>query len=539
MVAGGVSNGSGGAAGFVHRSDFMAFKTESVDDLFARFGRNYRVLVTVSGMTASFVMVLSGTIVNVAVPDVMGAYGVGQYQAQLMATAFNVAMTTCQLLNAWVVAVLGQRYGYLATLIVFTTGSVIAGLADSFGMLVAGRVLQGMATGIIQPLIMVTVFQVFPEERRGLALGIYSMGLVLAIAVGPPVGGLALEMLNWRYIFWLPLPLLLLSVPFGMIFMPSVRKSGGQAFDWLGYALIVVTLFCIMTVLTDGPRKGWTSDYILILMMLGTFCGLGFVKSQRRDRETVIDGGLFRNKHFVIVLFVTFFSGIGNFCTTYAFPVFTQLVQGLTPLDAGFSLLPGMLLAVCLVPFTGHLADKLEPGKAIMFGLLILCIGTLPMAWADVNTSLFIVMFYGAIGRFGTTFVQPFLINTALRSLERDKLNAGAGTVNFVRQTGGSLGTNAWVVFVDQRTLYHSDGFAVTQDPSNEASRELINAVTRLLNEAGVAQAIQQPGAFHYLGEVIYAQGITRAFQDGFMILAIAYLIAVIPAWVLSQTRAR
>ena len=318
----------------------MAFQTETVDDLFARFGQNYRIFVTVSGMTASFVMVLSGTIVNVAVPDVMGAYGVGQYQAQLLATSFNVAMTTCQLLNAWVVAVSGQRYGYIATLIFFTTGSIVAGLADSFGMLVAGRVMQGMATGIIQPLIMVTVFQVFPEERRGFALGIYSMGLVLAIALGPPVGGVALEFLNWRYIFWLPLPLLLISFPLGMVSMPSVRKPGGQAFDWLGYVLIAVTLFCIMTVLTDGPRKGWTSDHILLLSMLGIFCGLGFVKSQRRDKETLIDIKLFRNKHFVIVLFVTFFSGIGNFATTYAFPVFTQLVQGLSPLDAGFSLLP-------------------------------------------------------------------------------------------------------------------------------------------------------------------------------------------------------
>lgn len=515
----------------------MAFPTESVDDLFARFGRNYRILVTVSGMTASFVMVLSGTIVNVAIPDVMGAYGVGQTQAQLLATSFNVAMTTCQLLNAWVVAVFGQRYGYILTVALFVTGSILAGLADSFGVLVAGRVLQGMATGVIQPLIMVTVFQVFPEDRRGFALGIYSVGLVLAIALGPPVGGLALELLNWRYIFWLPLPLLIVSAPFAMVFMPSVRKSGGQAFDWLGYILVVVTLFCIMTVLTDGPRKGWTSDYILLLGLLGASCGIGFVKSQRRDAETLIDISLFRNKHFVIVLFVTFFSGIGNFSTTYAFPVFTQLVQGLTPLDAGFSLLPGMLLAVMLVPFTGMLADRLEPGKAMMFGLLILGVGTLPMAWADVNTPLYVVMFYGAIGRFGTTFVQPFLMNTALRSLEREKLNAGAGTVNFVRQTGGSLGTNAWVVFVDQRTFFHSDGFAATQDSSNAASRELISGITRLLNEAGVAEAVQLPGAFHYLGEVIYAQGITRAFQDGFVVLAAAYLIAVLPAWVLSRSR--
>jgi DHA2 family multidrug resistance protein len=517
----------------------MAFQTETVDDLFARYGKPYRVLVTASGMTASFVMVLSGTIVNVAVPDVMGAYGVGQDQAQLLATSFNVAMTTCQLLNAWVVAVFGQRYGYTATLILFTVGSMIAGLADSFSMLIAGRVMQGMATGIIQPLIMVTVFQVFPQERRGFAMGIYSMGLVLAVAMGPPVGGIALELLSWQYIFWLPLPLLLISLPFGMVFLPSVRKPGGQPFDWVGYILIAVTLFCIMTVLTDGPRKGWASDYILILVILGTCTGIGFVMSQRRHGSTLIDISLFQNKHFVIVLFVTFFSGIGNFTTTYSFPVFTQLVQGLTPLDAGFSLLPGMLLAVCMVPFTGHLADKLEPGKAMMFGLFILGIGTLPMAWADVNTPLVIVMIYGAIGRFGTTFVQPFIMNTALRSLPPERLNDGAGTVNFVRQTGGSLGTNAWVVFVDQRTFYHNESLTMTQDASNSSSRELISTITRLFQEAGVSEAVQQQGALHYLGEVIYAQGITRAFQDGFLVLAIAYLIAVIPAWILSQTRGR
>lgn len=517
----------------------MAFQTETVEDLFARFGRPYRMFATVSGMTASFVMVLSGTIVNVAVPDVMGAYGVGQDQAQLMATSFNVTMTTCQLLNAWVVAVFGQRYGFTITLVLFTVGSIIAGLGDTFGMVVAGRVMQGAAAGIVQPLVMVTVFQVFPENRRGFALGIYSMGLVLAVAMGPPVGGLALEVLSWRYIFWLPLPLVAVALPLGLIFLPSVRQDSRQPFDWIGYSLIAITLFCIMTVLTDGPREGWSSDYIIGLIVLGSVAGYGFVKSQRRPGATLMDISLFQNRHFVIVLFVTFFSGIGNFTTTYSFPVFTQLVQGLTALDAGYSLLPGMLLAVCMVPFTGHLADKLEPGRAMMFGLLILGLGTLPMAWADVNTPFLLVILFGAIGRFGTTFVQPFIMTTALKSLPPEKLNAGAGTVNFVRQTGGGLGTNAWVVFVDQRTYYHNDALAVTQDPSNASSRALLDSVTRLLNEAGVAEAVQQPGALHYLGEVVYAQGITRAFQDGFWVLAIVYLLALIPAWILSQTRRR
>ena len=147
-------------------------------------------------MLAAFTMVLSGTIVNVAVPDVMGAFGVGQSEVQLMSTAFMIAMTTGQLLNAWVVAVIGQRWGFMATLMLFTMGSFVAGAAENFDMVVLGRVMQGSAAGVIQPLVMVTVFQAFPEGKRGAALGVYVMGLVGAASVGPPLGGLAIEIFN-------------------------------------------------------------------------------------------------------------------------------------------------------------------------------------------------------------------------------------------------------------------------------------------------------------------------------------------------------
>ena len=145
---------------------------ETVDDLSARFGRAYVPLVMATGMVASFVMVTSSTIVNVAVPDVMGAFGIGQDQAQLMATAFNVSMTASQLLNAWVVAVLGQRYGFVAALIIYTVGSVIGGFSQDFNMIVLGRVLQGISSGIIQPLILVTIFQVFPKLSLNFSLNV-------------------------------------------------------------------------------------------------------------------------------------------------------------------------------------------------------------------------------------------------------------------------------------------------------------------------------------------------------------------------------
>jgi DHA2 family multidrug resistance protein len=206
-------------------------RTESVDNLFDRFGPSYQLFVTVTGMAASFVMVVSGGIVNVAVPDVMGTFGIGLDQAQLMATAFNVAMTTSQLLNAWVIAVFGQRIGFSATLIIFTIGSLICGFADDYSFVVLGRTMQGFSAGVIQPLVMVTIFQVFPSDRRGAAMGLYGMALSLAVAIGPAFGGIAIEALNWRAIFFVPLPLVFIAFGAGFVFMPSYRDAKEQPFN--------------------------------------------------------------------------------------------------------------------------------------------------------------------------------------------------------------------------------------------------------------------------------------------------------------------
>ena len=336
----------------------MAFQTETVDDI-GRYGELPGARHCSGGRRRS--SVLSGTIVNVAVPDVMGAYGVGQDQAQPMATSFNVAMTTCQLLNAWVVAV-WTRYGYTLTLIIFTVGSVIAGLADSFGMLVAGRVIQGMATGIIQPLIMVTVFQVFPEERRGFAMGIYhGAGLgrrdgAARRRFGPRGPQLALYLLA------------ALTIARSLIAVRSDFPAFGSQAGRSAIRLGRLYPDCRDAVLHHDRFDGRSAQGLDIRLYLAAhFVGHG--DGYRLHQEPTpfrVDFDRYiavSEQAFVIVLFVTFFSGIGNFTTTYSFPVFTQLVQGLTPLDAGSSLLPGMLLAVCAVPFTGHLADKLEPGK--------------------------------------------------------------------------------------------------------------------------------------------------------------------------------
>ena len=486
-------------------------------------------------MLASFTMVLSGTIVNVAVPDVMGAFGVGQSEVQLMVTAFMIAMTTGQLLNAWLVAVVGQRWGFLGTLILFTFGSFISGAAENFDMVVFGRVLQGTAAGVIQPLIMVTIFQAYPEGKRGEALGVYVMGLVGAASVGPPLGGIAIELFNWRYIYYAPLVLVAAAAPLGALFMPNERSENPPRFDWLGYILIGIALYCLMTGVSNGPREGWSSDNIVSLLVGGVVALFAFIQSQRREAASMLDLSLFRNRMFLMAVIVTCFSAVGNFASVYAVPVAAQIVQNMTPFEAGMALMPSMMLAMLIMPISGRLSDKIPPHTAIITGFVFLSAGIVPFAFADANTSFMMIMLYGLIGRWATAFVQPFIMNTALQSLPPEKLNAGGGTLNFARQLVGSLGTNIWVVFVDRRIEYHAVNLTATQSASNATSVELLRSVGQIYREAGVPEAVHQAGGLHYLGQIIEAQANAFAFQDGFWVLAVSYAVGIIPAWYLGR----
>jgi predicted MFS family arabinose efflux permease len=290
-----------------------------------------------------------------------------------------------------------------------------------------------------------------------------------------------------------------------------------------------------MTAISNGPREGWGSDYIVMLFIIGIGTSIAFIQSQRRVGSSMLDLSLFKYKMFVIAVVVTSFSAIGNFASVYAVPVAAQLVQNMTPFEAGLALMPSMMLAMFIMPISGRLSDKIPPHLAVITGFVFLTAGVVPFAYADPNTSFMMIVIYGLIGRWATAFVQPFIMNTALNSLPEEKLNAGGGTLNFCRQLVGSLGTNLWVVFVDRRIDFHASSLTATQSSAVATSAELLRGVDKIYREAGVPEAVHQAGGLHYLGQIIEAQANVLGFQDGFWVLAASYAIGIIPAWFMGR----
>src|SRR3982751_7073989 len=186
-----------------------------------RYGPAYRWLVTIAGVVGVVSMVLAMTTVNVAVPDVMGAFGIGQDQAQWMSSAYMATMTAGMLINAWLTGILGERRVFVGALLFFSLGALLGGAAPTEDFLIFARVLQGFSAGVAQPLVMATIFTVFPPERRGMAMGVFGLGVVFAPAIGPTLGGLMIEYFSWRYVFFISLPFCVVAAVLGMVFMPT------------------------------------------------------------------------------------------------------------------------------------------------------------------------------------------------------------------------------------------------------------------------------------------------------------------------------
>jgi len=498
-------------------------------------------MVTAASVTGSVAVMISSTMVNVAIPSIMGAYGVEQTMAQWTATAFYAALVASQLLNSWMLNALGERVVFCLMLIIFTIGAFIAASSPSLEVLIAGRVLQGFAAGIIVPMNMSSLISVFPEGKRGFAIGLYSMGTIVSPGFGPVIGGFAIEMFSWRHMFLVPLPLVGIAFLMGAFLLPHRTRSERRIlpFHWAGYALVIVAIIATVGAIGNGQRWGWDSNLTAMSFLIGFVAAVAFVVSQLRTNNPIMDPTLFLNPQFTSAALVAFAFGAGTFATNYCIPVMMQTVQGFTPIKAGAVLVPAGLMLLVLIPIAGWVADRVPNHIPISIGCVIFAAAMYLLADSDVNSTFWVIAMLILFSRFGHGIVKPNMGRAALMAVTTDKINQGVGTYNFIRQLGGAFGVSTIAVMIETRTAFHSEALTATQTAGNPTSQEFIGKVEHLLSEAGVPSAVQHSGALDYLGKVVYAQAITMGFQDAFMILAVFFALMLIPCWILSRASKR
>ncbi|MGK0342486.1 MAG: EmrB/QacA subfamily drug resistance transporter, partial [Candidatus Azotimanducaceae bacterium] len=309
-------------------------------------------------------------------------------------------------------------------------------------------------------------------------------------------------------------------------------------FDWLGGALIATFLVALLTALTDGQSEGWSSDYIVGLLSVSFIVFLGFCTWELNTPHPMLNVRIFTHPRFLAAAIVTFVVGIGLYGSTYLLPLFLQTLQGVMPTDSGLLMLPAGLAMAVFFPIAGALSDRIQPRFVIIGGLLLFATSSWLMRVVDINTPYVSILLWVLIGRVGLALVFPSLNAASLSSLPMSLLSQGSGVVNFLRQLGGAFGVNLLSIHLAQRTSEFSQQFTATQT-SSPATIDLLINVQDIMFRSHFGFVMEFPASYGYLSRIIYSQGLTLAYREGFLIIAAVFLFSIIPTYFMRVKRPR
>lgn len=508
--------------------------SQTTEDLFRRYGPAYKWLGTATVMLGTLSMTLATTIVNVAIPDIMGYFGIAQTEAQWLSTGFLAAMSAFMLVSAWALQAFGMKGAYIGCLVVFMLASVLGGISPHENLVILSRVMQGAMAGVIQPLAMTIIFQVFPERQRGLGMGIYGLGVILGPAIGPAIGGVLVDWISWRAVFFMPLPTCLIAIGFALYFAPGKsRDSTVTRFDWTGFVFLGLFLVSLLWTLSNGQREGWDSLLIIGTGLFALVMATAFILWELITPKPLLNLRIFAIPGFAAGCAISFCYGAGLFGSTYLIPLFVQQIQGFTATAAGMLLMPAGLAMALIFPLAGYLADRYPAPAIIALGTLMLAGSSYMMGLMDVYTLPWLIVFWVTIGRLGMGFGMPAIGTGSLRTLEFSQVSQGSGASNFSRQAGGALGVNLLSVTLDWRTMEHARAITDTQTAGNPLTADLLQGFQSLAPAAGLTPDQLGPASLAFLRQAVYFQASVKGFQDSFMILALIFMLTLIPVWVM------
>ncbi len=430
------------------------------ESLQQRHGPTYRWWVLLTVMIGNMAALMAAITINVAVPAISQRFHLGQHDAQWLATSFMGAMTVSMLATPWLLQRLGYRRCYAWLLLLLGLGGGVGGMSSHFGLLLAMRMVEGLAAGVLQTIPGVIIMHAFARHEQGRAMGIFGFGTVLAPALGPSVGGVLVDIFGWRAVFFFVLPFCISAALLARRYLPH-NAPGGQAVnrnapppDRWSLLMLTVALAALLNGLVGlHASPPWAG---LAQLALAGLLALAFVWRQRRVAAPLMQMPLYSHPVFRRTAVVAVIYGAGLFGSTYLLPLFMLVALGLPASQVGQVLMPAGLALAITIPLAGRLADKTPLWRTLAIGLLVMAATFAVMAGVGAATAVAWIILWAVLGRIGLGLVIPSLSLSAMRTLAPQQIAAGAGTMNFLRQLGGAVGVNAVGIGLEWRLQTHA-----------------------------------------------------------------------------------
>ncbi|MDC0675693.1 DHA2 family efflux MFS transporter permease subunit [Nannocystis radixulma] len=387
----------------------------------------------------SFMSVLSSSTITLAIPELQRYFGAELSLLQWTLTGFMLAMGTSAPLTGY----LGGRFSfkalYVASLVGFTLASVLCGLAWDTHSLVAFRFLQGAFSGAIMPATMTLIYQLLPRERQALAASLWSLAASLAPAFGPTFAGWLITLGDWRWLFFINVPLGLVAVALAARTIPFYRLQVPRAFDLPGLLTVITGTLSLLIALSQGRDWGWTNVSTVSLFVLGTLSLIGFVVRELRTRHPLLDLRVLVNRRYLVTLIISSIITISLYSGAFLVPVFLQTIQGVTPLETGLVLLPASLAMALLMPVVGRMYAPIGPRALMTTGVLMIAGGTYALSRLTLETSQTYLLVWMLVRNLGISLAVMPASNAGMEEISRERMGHASSISNWLRNVFGAF----------------------------------------------------------------------------------------------------
>jgi DHA2 family multidrug resistance protein len=483
-------------------------------------GRNPWAIALVVTM-ATFMEVLDTSIANVSLPHIAGDLSVSMDESTWVLTSYLVANAIVLPISGWIASKIGRKRFYMTCVALFTISSLLCGLAPSLGWLVFFRILQGVGGGGLGPSEQSILADTFPPQKRGQAFAMYGMAVVLAPAIGPTLGGFITDHFAWRWVFFINVPVGLLSLYLSNRMVsdpPHIRDASKRVggIDYIGLSLIAVGLGALELVLDKGQEEDWfSSRFIVVCAAVAAVMLTSFVVWEWRHPHPIVEVKLFRQRSFAVANLMMLVLGLSLYGTTVLLPQFTQTMMGYTAQLAGMALSPGGFTVMMLMPLVGNLIGRVDARKMLALGFTVISLSLFYMAHTlYVGLDFKHVMLLRIYQSCGLAFMFVPINTLVYVGVPPEKNNSVSGIVNLSRNMGGDIGIALVTTLLARRSQMHQNNLIAHADPYSTAYDTALQGIAARLQAAGSSPVDAARRAYAVVYRQLFREAMTLSYID-------------------------
>lgn len=485
----------------------------------------YKWLALLVVVFGTFMAILDTSIVNIAIPKMMAVFGVSADEIKWVLTAYMLTMGAVIPLTGY----LGDRFGtkkvYLWAMILFTVGSALCGFAWSNASMIVARIIQAVGGGMIMPVSMAIIYQVIPQEERGMALGIWGIASMAAPAIGPTLSGYIVENLDWRLIFTINIPVGIVGIILTAVLLEEFPVRPTKGFDLLGFITVAGGLGCILYVLGEGNSIDWGEFKNIFLLITGFFSLLLFVVNELTCENPLLDLRILKIWPFTLSIILASGISITLFGGIFLLPLFLQNLQGHTAMQTGMILFPSAIATAITMPIGGKMFDKFGAKPVVIPGLILLIYGTYELSTITLDTSTTTIMWFTVIRGLGMGLSMMPSSTAGMNAVPVHLVGRASSLSNVIRQVAASVGITVLTTYMQNTQVATYNRISEQFNWFNPASLQLIKMMQGVFSQSGISLGESQGMSLGTLYGFIQKQATMVAIADT---LYVTFLIALV-----------